>query len=53
MLVKQPEWSRPLGRPWRRWRIIIKWILKKYGWRVWIGFVYLRIVTDEGLLFTQ
>jgi hypothetical protein len=50
---QKPEWRRPLGRPWRGWRIIIKWILRKYFWRAWIGFMYLRIRTSGGLLFTQ
>jgi hypothetical protein len=27
-------------------RIVLKWILGKYGWRVWIGFVWLRIGTS-------
>jgi hypothetical protein len=31
-------------------RIILKWILGKEGWRVWIGFMWLRIGTVGGLL---
>jgi hypothetical protein len=29
VLVEKPEGKRPLGRPRRRWRIILKWILEK------------------------
>jgi hypothetical protein len=29
ILVGKPEGKRPLGRPRRRWRIIIEWILEK------------------------
>jgi hypothetical protein len=31
-------------------RIILKYILWKYGLEVWIGFIWLRIGTDGGLL---
>jgi hypothetical protein len=31
-------------------RIILKLILGKHGWRVWIGFIWLRIGTNGGLL---
>jgi hypothetical protein len=31
-------------------RIILRWILKKHGGRVWNGFVWLRIGTGSGLL---
>jgi hypothetical protein len=30
--------------------IILKWILGKYGGKVWIGFIWLRIGTSGGLL---
>jgi hypothetical protein len=33
-------------------RIILKWILGKYGWEVWIGFIWLRIGTGGRLLRT-
>ena len=32
ILVGKPEGRRPLGRPRRRWRIILKWILSNVGW---------------------
>jgi hypothetical protein len=31
-------------------RIILKWILRKSGERVWTGFMWLRIGTVGGLL---
>jgi hypothetical protein len=31
-------------------RIIFKWILGTQGWRVLIGFIWLRIGTEGGLL---
>jgi hypothetical protein len=31
-------------------RIILKWILGKWGYRVWIEFTWLRIQTGGGLL---
>jgi hypothetical protein len=30
VLVGKPEGRRPLGRPRRKWRIILKWILEKW-----------------------
>jgi hypothetical protein len=32
------------------WGDNIKWILGKWGWRVWTGFVWLRIGTGGGFL---
>jgi hypothetical protein len=32
ILVVKPEGKRPLGRPRRRWRIILRWILDRMGW---------------------
>jgi hypothetical protein len=31
-------------------RIILKYILARYGLRVWIGFIWLKIWTGDGLL---
>jgi hypothetical protein len=31
-------------------KIIIKWNLKNLGWRVWTGFIGLRIEISGGLL---
>jgi hypothetical protein len=30
-------------------RIALKWILQKQDWRVWTGFIWLKIGTDNGL----
>jgi hypothetical protein len=30
ILVGRPEGRRPLGRPRRRWRIILRWIFRKW-----------------------
>jgi len=34
-------------------RIILEWILGKWGGKVWTGFVWLRIGTNGGLLWTR
>jgi len=35
VLVGKPEGKRLLGRPRRRWRIILRWIFGKWeGWRL-------------------
>jgi hypothetical protein len=31
-------------------KIILKWILKKYGWGIWTGFIWLGIGFIGGLL---
>jgi hypothetical protein len=36
-LVEKPEWRRPLGRHGRRWELIVKWTLKKWGLRMFTG----------------
>jgi hypothetical protein len=41
--VGKTERKRPLGRP----RTILKWILGKQGWRVWIRFICLRLTGGE------
>jgi hypothetical protein len=50
ILDEKHEEKIPLGRPRRRWRIILKWVLRKYDGRVWIEFIWLRIGTGGGLL---
>jgi hypothetical protein len=37
VLVAKPEEKGPRGGPRRRWRIILEWILGKYGGKVWTG----------------
>jgi hypothetical protein len=41
--------KRQLGRPKRRWKVILEWISGKYG-EAWTGFIWLRIWTSGGLL---
>jgi hypothetical protein len=36
ILVGKTEWKRPLGRLSHRWEDNIKWILVKYGLRVYV-----------------
>jgi hypothetical protein len=46
-LVGKLEGKRPLERPRRRRRIILRWIIKKYV-GVWAGLTWLRIGTGGG-----
>jgi hypothetical protein len=39
-----------LGKPRRRWEVNIKMDLRDKGFGVWIGFIWLMIGTDGGLL---
>jgi hypothetical protein len=50
ILVGRPEGRRPLGRPRRKWEIILKWIFKKWDGGIWTGLIWLRIGTCGGLL---
>jgi hypothetical protein len=50
ILVGKPEGKRPLGRPRRRWVDNFKMNVRDIEWVVWIGFIWLRIVTSAGLL---
>jgi hypothetical protein len=50
VLVGRPEGRRPLERPRHRWRIILKWIFKKWDGGTWSGLIWLRIGTGGGLL---
>ena len=49
-LVRKPEGKRPLGRPRCRWRIILRWILRKWEGVVGTGWSWLRIGTGGGHL---
>jgi hypothetical protein len=42
--------KRPMGRPRRRWGILLRWIFRKYDVGVWTGFSWLRIETGDGHL---
>jgi hypothetical protein len=50
ILVGRPEGMRPLGRPRRRWEDNIRMDQREIGLGMWIGFIWLRIGTDGGLL---
>jgi hypothetical protein len=49
ILVGEPSRKRQLGRPRRRWKIILECILGKYGWKVRTGCIWFRIGTSEGV----
>jgi hypothetical protein len=50
ILVGKPEGKRPLGRSRHRWADNIKIDLREIGFRMWIGFIWIRIGTDDVLL---
>jgi hypothetical protein len=50
LLAGKPEGKRPLGRPRRRWWIILGWILERWDGVMWTGLVWLRIGTGGELL---
>ena len=50
VLVGRPEGKRPLGRPRRRWGIILRWIFRKWEGVVGTGRSWLRIGTGGGHL---
>jgi hypothetical protein len=47
IFVEKPELKSPLGRPRREWENSIKMKLKEMGWRVWIRFIWIRIVVGS------
>jgi hypothetical protein len=47
ILKKERKHSEDLGV---NGSVTFKWILGKQVWRVWIGFIWLRIGTGDGLL---
>jgi hypothetical protein len=50
VLVGKPEVKRPLERPRRRWKGILRWIFRKWDVGVWTGLIWLRIETGGGHL---
>jgi hypothetical protein len=48
--VGRPEGNRLLGRPRRMWKYRIRSILGRLALGVWIGFDWLKIGSDSGLL---
>jgi hypothetical protein len=53
ILVGKSERKRPLVKPRQNENLIFKWILEKYGAKLWTGFIWLRIGTSDGLLRTR
>ena len=49
-LVGKPEGKRPLGRPRRRWEVILRWIFRKWEGVMGTGWSWLRIGTGGGHL---
>jgi hypothetical protein len=49
VLVGRPEGKRPLGRH-VDWRIILRWIFRKWDARAWTGWMWLRTGTRWGAL---
>jgi len=50
VLLGKPEGKRALGRPRRRWEDNIKMDLQEVECGVWIGSIWLRILTGGGYL---
>ena len=50
VLVGRPEGKRPLGRPRRRWGIILRWIFRNWARVGRTGWSWLRIGTGGGHL---
>ena len=53
VLVGKPEGKRPLGRPRRDRRIILRWIFRKLEGVVGTGLSWLRIGTGGGHLWVR
>jgi hypothetical protein len=52
LFVGRPERKKPLGRPRCRWVDYMKMDLGEYCGVVWTGMIWLRIDSNEGLLYT-
>jgi len=48
VLVGKPEGKKPLGRPRGGWRIILRWIFRKWEVGIWTGSSWLGIGTGGG-----
>jgi hypothetical protein len=49
-LVRKLEGKRPLGETRRKWAVSIRMDLTETGWKLWTGFIWLRIGTSGGPL---
>jgi len=50
VFVGKPEGKRPLGRPRRRWVVILGWISRRWDVGMWTGLGWPRIGTGGGRL---
>jgi hypothetical protein len=50
LVVRKPERKRQLERPRRRWRIMLRWNLRKWDVGAWTGLSWLRTGTGGGHL---
>jgi hypothetical protein len=50
ILVGKPEGNKVFRRSKLDGRTILKWVLRKYGVRAWIGLIWLRIGTGSGIM---
>jgi hypothetical protein len=51
ILVEKPEGKRPLGRPWRRWQLKLKWIFQTCDEgrdRIWLKYGQLADFCKSG-----
>jgi hypothetical protein len=48
--MEKHEGKSPLERPRHRWRIILKWMFRKYDGGAWTGLIWLSIQTGGGFL---
>jgi hypothetical protein len=46
-LLIKPEGNKVLGSPLRRWGDNIRKDLREIGWKLWTGFIWLRIGTSD------
>jgi hypothetical protein len=53
VLVRKPDGRRPLGRPRRRWEVILRWIFRKLEGVVGTGWSWPRIGTGGGHLWVR
>jgi hypothetical protein len=48
--IGKPEGKRPLRRPRHRWEDNIKMVLQEMEWRVWTGWIWLKVGAGGRLL---
>jgi hypothetical protein len=50
VLVEKPEGKRPLRKKGVDWRIILRWIFRKWDVEAWSGSIWLRLGIGDGHL---